>query len=288
MSADPATDPAPERPFFSIVTVCYNSGRTIARTLESLDVQTCGDWEHVLVDGASKDDTLEILARHAQPRRSWISGKDAGIYDAMNKGLALARGRFVCFLNSDDAFSDPQCLARIREALEANPAAEVLYGDAMIKDDFRPTVRIGREVRPQDYHYGAPIVHQAYFFHRDVYARQGGFDLSVGGGAADWAWLARYWHTPRGESIYLPVPVVDFYTGGASNRFAWENHLARMRVAWALYPRRVYLGYCLALPKHFLKFKLLKLQFDTPLRRAIRSAKSRLRGLATASKEVHP
>jgi len=267
------------RPLFSLITVCFNSERTIARALESLDVQTCQDWEHILVDGASRDGTLGILERHADPRRRWISEKDAGIYDAMNKGIRLARGRFLCFLNSDDALSGPQCLQTLRTAIEAHPDAEAFYGDAMIIDDFRPTVRIGREVRPEDYYFDAPIVHQAYFFHRDVYDRQGGFDLGVKGGAADWAWLARYFHGQRKKSLYLPYPIVDFYTGGASNRFAWENYLARMDIALELYPKWVFLGYCLGLPKHFLKFKLLKLQFDTPFRRFVRATKTRIRGL---------
>ena len=93
-------------PLFSIITICYNAAETIERTLESVDCQTFGDYEHLIVDGASTDKTVDMVIARANPRRRLISERDNGLYDAMNKGIVNTSGKYLIFLNADDKFHD--------------------------------------------------------------------------------------------------------------------------------------------------------------------------------------
>ena len=98
-------------PLFSIITVCYNAADTIERTLKSVDSQSCKDYEHLIVDGASTDGTTSKVFALKNPLRRMVSEPDKGIYDAMNKGMSFASGKYLIFLNAGDAFHDSEVLA---------------------------------------------------------------------------------------------------------------------------------------------------------------------------------
>jgi glycosyltransferase involved in cell wall biosynthesis len=115
-------------PLISIVTVCRNSATTIEETLNSIDDQTFRDFEHIVVDGQSSDATLTILERHRGGCRRIVSEADCGIYDAMNKGLAMAQGKWVHFLNADDRYASVNALMEMVDAV-AGCEAEIQYGD---------------------------------------------------------------------------------------------------------------------------------------------------------------
>jgi glycosyltransferase involved in cell wall biosynthesis len=95
---------------FSIITVCYNSSATIKSTLDSVDMQTYNNFEHLVIDGKSTDGTLDILDRHLSPNRKVVSELDTGLYDAMNKGIEMSSGEYVLFLNADDVFNGNKSL----------------------------------------------------------------------------------------------------------------------------------------------------------------------------------
>lgn len=135
-------------PLFSIITVCYNAAGTIERTIGSVDAQTFGDYEHFIVDGNSSDGTLSIIKSHPDARRRWVSERDGGIYDAMNKGMSKTSGDYLIFLNAGDKFHSPDTLAVIAEAIEANSRPGIVYGQTDIVDDE------GRYLRPR--HLSAP------------------------------------------------------------------------------------------------------------------------------------
>lgn len=137
-------------PLFSIITVCYNAADTIGRTIESIDAQTFGDYEHFIVDGKSSDDTLAIIKSHPDARRSWVSERDGGIYDAMNKGMSKTTGDYLIFLNAGDKFHSPDTLAIIAKAIEDNNKPGIVYGQTDIVDNE------GRFLRPR--HLSAPEV----------------------------------------------------------------------------------------------------------------------------------
>ena len=107
---------------FSIITVCYNSEKTIERTIKSVLAQTCKDYEYIIVDGSSKDGTLDIVKRYEplfEGRMKWKSEPDKGIYDAMNKGISMSSGEIIGIVNSDD-WLEPDALEKVRTAIEAN------------------------------------------------------------------------------------------------------------------------------------------------------------------------
>src|SRR5262249_10159775 len=120
--------------------VSYNSAATIADTLRSVAAQQHPDVEHLIVDGASKDDTMAIVRREGAHVARAVSEPDKGIYDAMNKGLAMASGDLVAFLNSDDRYADPQVLSDVAKAYEAG-ACDYVYGDLQMVNRSGQVVR---------------------------------------------------------------------------------------------------------------------------------------------------
>ena len=122
----------------SIITVAYNSAATIADTLDSVASQTHPEIEHIVVDGASKDDTLAIIEARGAHVARLVSERDRGIYDAMNKGLALASGDFVGFLNADDMFAGPEVVAAIARAASA-ANVDAVFGDLVYVKQDRPS-----------------------------------------------------------------------------------------------------------------------------------------------------
>lgn len=204
----------------SLVTVAYNSEATIADTLASIDEQSHADKEHVIVDGASSDRTLQIVAAYRRPWRRVFSERDAGIYDAMNKGIRLASGDVVGFLNSDDFYASPDVLQRVAEAF-TDPAIEIVYGNLcyVAKDDVR---RITRYWQSAPFHPGLFVrgwapPHPTFFARRSLFSRFGGFDLAFPV-AADMELMARFLEVHRVRSRHLPTVLVHMRSGGASGQ----------------------------------------------------------------------
>lgn len=127
-------------PQISIITVSYNSAATIANTLRSVKRQNHGNYEHIVIDGASKDDTLAVVQREGQHVARIVSEPDKGIYDAMNKGLALATGDLVGFLNSDDAYADEAVLSDVARCF-AEGHVDYVYGDIQMLNEAGEVVR---------------------------------------------------------------------------------------------------------------------------------------------------
>ncbi len=159
-------------PLFTIVTVCWNEASNILRTVESVVRQEYADFEYLLIDGASKDNTVEIacqaVARQDFPAERFrcISEQDRGVYDAMNKGVGLARGRYIIFMNAGDSFYSPAALSQYAEAMQMHPAADVLYGSTLYVDGQWQKVF---EPQPLEFiRQCTPFCHQATATRRDV------------------------------------------------------------------------------------------------------------------------
>jgi len=121
----------PDSPLVTIITVVYNSEHLIEKTICSVINQTCSDYEYIIVDGGSKDNTVAIIRRYEESISKWISEPDQGIYDAMNKGLRMATGKYVWFINSGDAIYDSYVIEKLRDfSLSKDP--DVMYGDTML------------------------------------------------------------------------------------------------------------------------------------------------------------
>lgn len=204
----------------SVITVSYNSAATIADTLRSVSEQTHLDIEHIVIDGGSKDDTLLLVKAHSKRVGKVISQRDSGIYDAMNKGLALATGDVVGFLNSDDVYADTETLKRIAEAFR-DPQIDVVYGDLVFvaQDNLDRVVRYwkSRDYTPGACASGWMPPHPTFYARRSVYETHGGFDLGFPV-AADFEMALRLLDKAHVQSRYIPSVQVRMRVGGESTR----------------------------------------------------------------------
>lgn len=214
----------------TLVTVCYNSAAYIADVLRSVDSQTWPDLEHIVIDGASRDDTLRIVHAHPQPWRRVVSGPDQGMYDAMNKGIRLATGEVIGFINADDFYASPEVLGKVVKAL-ADPSVDACYGDLCYVDqkDTTSVVRYWRssEFRPGLFLRGWCPAHPTFYVRRSAYERFGDFDLQYTI-AADVELMMRFMEVHRINTRYIPEVLVKMRIGGKSNR-AWSNVLTQNR-----------------------------------------------------------
>ncbi len=205
-------------PFISIITATYNAADTLRDCLESVSRQDI-EVEHILIDGASSDGTLEIVERYHDRLVQVISEPDGGIYDAMNKGIALATGEVVGILNADDFYAGDQVLRRVAEAF-SDPTVEACYGDLRYVDhrDTSRTVRYWRSgnFQPHKFYQGWMPPHPTFFVRRSVYERFGGFNLELGS-AADYEIMLRFLLKHRLKTVYIPEVLVHMRTGGVSN-----------------------------------------------------------------------
>ena len=204
-------------PFFSIITAAYNTEDTIARAIESLDAQSCADWEHLIIDGASTDHTLREVNRFKDEKRSVISEPDKGIYDAMNKGIKAAKGRYLFFLNSDDHFRDNQVLQRVADSLRKNDLPDYWTG-AVIKKYKNPNYDVlsNSELTNTNLKKGNPPPHQATFVQKKAFERFGSFSLDYKS-AGDFEWHCR---ALKNQITYAYSPntiVCNFTPGGTSS-----------------------------------------------------------------------
>jgi glycosyltransferase involved in cell wall biosynthesis len=154
----------------SIVTPSFNSVATIAATIQSVLSQDYTNWEHIVMDGGSKDGTLALLERF--PRLVWVSEKDEGHYHAMNKGIARAKGDVVVILNADDCFR-PSVLRRVAEAFQTNPGWDALFGDVVFVDGA------GREIYRRleaGYDYKVLLYGVDYICHQTLFVRKSAYD----------------------------------------------------------------------------------------------------------------
>lgn len=176
------------QPLISIITITYNAGATIAATLESVASQNFRNYEHILIDGASEDDTLTIARKFRHLKIH--SEKDRGLYDAMNKGLAFAKGKYVLFLNSGDTFhSDDTLSAYGQRAINGD---DIIYGDTVIVDKHRHIIGSRHLTAPvsltrESFRRGMLICHQAFMVKREMAPE---FDLNYRF-SSDYDWTIR-------------------------------------------------------------------------------------------------
>ena len=200
----------------SVITVSYNSGRTIGDTLRSIATQRHHEVEHIIIDGGSSDDTLDQIRRFGSDGARLVSEPDLGIYDAMNKGLRLASGAFVGFLNADDLFAGPSTLATMSAAMAH---ADIVYGDLVYVDpvDTQKVVRNWRagHFTASRLGFGWMPPHPTFYFRRERWPDLA-FNLRYRI-AADYDFMLRCLLQTGVRATYLPQVLVRMRTGGASN-----------------------------------------------------------------------
>lgn len=160
-------------PKFSIITVTYNAEAVLEDTIQSVIAQTYRHLEYIIIDGASKDGTLAIAHKYADHITHFVSEPDRGLYDAMNKGIALATGDYLCFLNAGDSFHADDTLQLMVHTLAASELPDVIYGQTALVDKERHFLRMRRLTAPEvltwkSFKQGMLVCHQAFFAKRSL------------------------------------------------------------------------------------------------------------------------
>ena len=218
----------------SIITATYNSGKTVGDTLKSVLAQTYHDYELLVVDGASKDNTLEVVKKMEplfEGRMRYISEPDKGIYDAMNKGIRMATGDVIGILNSDDFYTSDDALACIAWTLEKEKV-DAVYGDIhyVDDDDLTKCVRYysSKPFRKWMMRLGFMPAHPSFYCRKEVYEKFGAFDAENYRVAADFENLLRLIFVNKIKTHYISKDFVTMRTGGASSS-GLESHKRIMR-----------------------------------------------------------
>lgn len=198
----------------TVLTPCFNSVNTIEKTLECIEKQTYQNIEYIIVDGGSTDGTLEVIGKHraSLPKQfTLISEKDHGIYDAMNKGISLAKGRLIGIVNSDDWYEE-DTIEQVVKHYQGN-SCEVIYG-------MQRTFLNGKEKATFIYHHDflpeQMITHPTCFVTKEAYQEMGVFDLKYRS-AADYDLMLRFWESKK--VVFTPVQRIlsNFQLGGMSS-----------------------------------------------------------------------
>lgn len=204
----------------SVVTATYNSESTVSPTVESVIAQTYPHREYVVVDGASKDTTLDILSSYGEGIDVLHSAPDKGIYDALNKGIAMSTGDVVGFMHSDDVFAYPEALADIARVFEET-GADAVYGDLcyVSQQDIDKVIRYWKSqpFSAKLLHRGWMPPHPTLYIKKEVYMRLGLYRLDFRI-ASDYELVLRYFGTHGIKTAYLPRTIVKMRMGGASNQ----------------------------------------------------------------------
>lgn len=206
-------------PKVSIITVCYNSAKTIEDTILSVLNQTYDNIEYIIVDGLSTDNTLEIVNNYKDKIAKVVSEKDAGLYDAINKGIGLATGEIIANINSDDFYIDNNVIADVVAKMEEEKS-DTLYADLYYVEAI-DTNKVTRNWVSGDYKKGLFFKgwmppHPTFFVRKSIYDSYGKFNLELKS-AADYEIMLRFIHKHESSISYLPRVIVRMRVGGVSN-----------------------------------------------------------------------
>lgn len=222
------------QPLFSIITVTWNAASVIAPTLASVKEQTGASFEHLIIDGASTDATLDMV-RHADIQNTRIfSEPDKGLYDAMNKGIDRALGKYLIFLNAGDSFASPATLSRLTPLSENSPG--VIYGQTQLVDAQRNVVGMRHLTAPRhltadSFKRGMLVCHQAFIARRDLVPH---YDMSYRF-SADYDWCIRVLQHSRDNAYAGDEPIISFLTDGLTSKYHRTSLLERYHIMCRYY-----------------------------------------------------
>ena len=242
-------------PLFSIITVTWNAADVISPTIESVQRQTSSDYEMLIIDGASTDDTLAIVKRASIAALRVFSEPDKGLYDAMNKGIARARGRYIMFLNAGDTFADDTVLARMARLAADNPG--VIYGQTQLVDAQRNVVGKRHLTAPKrltvnSFKNGMVVCHQAFVVRRDLAPE---YDLQYRL-SADYDWCIRVLRKSQSNAYVGETPIISYLADGMTTRHHRASLWERFRIMCRHYGTSVAIRRHLRFIPRYLKRRL--------------------------------
>lgn len=203
----------------SIITVCYNSGKTIEDTFKSVQSQSYKDIEYIVIDGGSKDNTLELINQYKEIIDYTVSEKDKGLYDAMNKGIEKATGDVIGFLNSDDLFCDDMAVEKVMNIFNENSKIDSVYADIYYVDQNNTDKIVRKWItgKQKTFKKGWHPAHPTLYIKKKVYNQYGGFNLKFKL-ASDFEIMLRFIEKYKISTIYLPEPLIKMRLGGETNK----------------------------------------------------------------------
>ena len=240
----------------SIITVSFNSAKTIADTIESVLSQDFPEIEYIIVDGNSSDDTVQIIRQYENRISKWITEKDQGMYDAMNKGIAMATGDVIGILNSDDVYMNNHVISDLMALLEKQKA-QVVFADLILVDQNNDNKVLryydSSHFHPDKFRWGWMPAHPTVFVRRELYQAVGTFSTTYQI-AADYEMLIRILAIQKAPYAYFPKPVVRMRSGGASTADISRNWILNKEIVRACKENGIYSNIAMLLLK--LPYKL--------------------------------
>lgn len=228
----------------SIITINYNNVEGLRRTLESVAAQTCRDFEHIIIDGASTDGSVDAIKEYAKTSTTihWTSEPDNGIYHAMNKGIQKATGDYVQFLSSGDVLAASDVTVRMMTDLENNP--DILYGNMIKKDSTTGKIILKSGETPCSLltFYIGTLNHSCCYIRRELFAQYGLYDESLKI-VSDWKWFLQVIGLGSVRPTYTNVDVTIFDAGGISEKNIELRNAERRQVLEELLPPAVLADY---------------------------------------------
>jgi len=206
----------------SIITVCFNSEKYITSAIESVLNQTYSDIEYIIIDGGSKDTTINLIKQFEPEfngRMKWISEKDQGLYDAMNKGIQMATGDVIGLINSDDLFCDNYAIEKVMEIFNRDEKLDSIYADLFYvsQNDTDKIVRRWITGKKRPFKNGWHPAHPTFYIKNEVYKKYGNFNLDFKL-AADFEIMLRFLEKHKITTYYLAEPIVKMRLGGETNK----------------------------------------------------------------------
>lgn len=249
----------------SIITVTFNSAETLPDTIESVLRQDYDDYEYLVIDGGSKDATVDIIKQY-EPRfggkMRWISEPDRGMYDGINKGIRMATGDVVGIINSDDFYHRYDIFRIINSSFEENPGIQAIYGDVrfVTPDNLDKTVRYysSAKFKPAKFRWGWMPAHPTFFTYRSNFDKFGLYKIDYRI-AADYELLIRFLYTNHLPARYIPVDFMKMRTGGRSTNGIKSNIVLNQEIVRGCRENGIYTNMAMLFLKYFVKvFELIK------------------------------
>jgi len=216
----------------SLITINLNNRIGLEKTIGSIIGQSFKDFEWIVIDGGSSDGSRELIEQYTDHITYWVSEPDKGVYNAMNKGIKVAKGEYINFMNSGDCFASSTIL---KEVFSSDRSADILYG-YMMRDDINGEINNQSMMKPQLswidlYNDGMP--HQSTFIKRSLFDKFGLYDESLKA-VADWKFFVDAMVYHKVSSEFIPKKIAIYASGGVSDTIGWEE---RKRIEKELFPR---------------------------------------------------
>jgi glycosyltransferase involved in cell wall biosynthesis len=236
----------------SIITVVWNNASTIRDAIDSVLGQTYDNIEYIVVDGASTDGTVEIVQSYDDKISKFVSEKDKGLYDAMNKGIRLATGNVIGILNSDDFYIDEFVIENVVKEFEEKQCDSVYADLVFVKpENLDKVVRYydSSHFSPSKFAYGWMPAHPTFFVKREFYEKYGVFktDYKI---AADYELLTRFLAKNKISYSYMKEPIVKMRIGGASTSGIKSNYILNKEIIRACKENGIYTNWLMVLSKY--------------------------------------